>query len=114
MKIIQTPLTIKLAIPLVKKIVFIPVENIIYCQSIDNYSQIYTTDNNKLLVSKTLKHMQELLCDFGFIRCHKSYLVNLSFICEFDTAKNHCLKLTNEQIIPITKTGNTCIRNLLK
>ncbi|MBK7855502.1 MAG: LytTR family transcriptional regulator [Bacteroidetes bacterium] len=45
-----------------------------------NYTNFYFTNNRKLLSSKTLKEYEEILSDKGFIRCHKSHLVNRRFV----------------------------------
>ena len=52
---------------------------ILYAESEDNYANIYI-EGKKLVVSHTLKSVEEQLTPFGFIRIHKSYLVNFQKI----------------------------------
>ncbi|WP_420316692.1 LytR/AlgR family response regulator transcription factor [Ekhidna sp.] len=52
---------------------------ILYAESEDNYTNIYLEDR-KLVVSHTLKSVEEQLTPFGFVRIHKSYLVNFQKI----------------------------------
>ncbi len=47
-----------------------------YFQGDGNYTHIYLTDGTRLILSKTLKYYENLLAIHGFVRCHKSYLVN--------------------------------------
>ncbi len=49
--------------------------DILYAESDDNYANIYTL-NGKHVVSHTLKSVEEKLELNGFLRIHKSYLIN--------------------------------------
>lgn len=49
---------------------------ILYAESYDNYTFIYT-QNQKFLVSQTLKSIEEKLKPSGFVRVHKSWLINI-------------------------------------
>lgn len=53
----------------------IQTDDILYVESDDNYANIYLSER-KLVVPHTLKSVEEKLAGNGFIRCHKSYLVN--------------------------------------
>jgi len=55
-------------------------KDIVFIEGDRNYSYIHLTKKRKELVSKTLSHLEELLEDKGFFRCHKSYLINKSHI----------------------------------
>jgi len=47
----------------------------LYAESDDNYTNIYTA-KSKYAINHTLKSVEEKLISKGFIRIHKSYLVN--------------------------------------
>lgn len=47
-----------------------------YFQGDGNYTHLHLTDGTRLFLSKTLKYYENLLAIHGFVRCHKSYLVN--------------------------------------
>ena len=68
--------------------------DILYCKADDNYSEIHF-ENKKILVSKTLKHFEEVLTDFSFYRIHKSYLVNLNAIVKYKKGKGGSVLLKN-------------------
>ena len=53
---------------------------IIRCEADRNYTLFLLTGNRRLLVSKTLKEFEELLAGRGFLRIHKSHLVNVKFV----------------------------------
>lgn len=49
---------------------------VLYIEASDNYSIFYTQDD-KHVVSQTLKNIEEVLFQQGYCRIHKTYLVNL-------------------------------------
>ncbi|CAN5291408.1 LytTR family DNA-binding domain-containing protein [soil metagenome] len=57
---------------------------IIRCEAQGNYTRFFVTGNKQYLISKTLGDYDELLNPYGFIRTHKSHLVNKNFISFVD------------------------------
>ena len=45
----------------------------------DNYTRLHTA-NGKFVLSQTLKNVESHLKPYGFLRVHRSYVVNLSGI----------------------------------
>jgi len=74
---------------------------IIRIEAKNTYSKIYFTNREPLLVSKILKWFENLLINKGFIRVHKSHLINGAFICKKSKA-NH-LKLQNGELVPVSR-----------
>ncbi len=66
-----------------------------------NYSYIYSSDGKKNLVSKSIGELEDLVIDKGFIRCHKSHIINHEHI------ESHPLKLTvimtDQEEVPIAR-----------
>lgn len=66
----------------------INIKNIIAIEGMGAYSKIHFIDKSELVVSKNLKHFQTTLEDHkGFYRCHRSWIVSLSKIKEYNTSK---------------------------
>lgn len=59
---------------------FFPVGEIIRLEGERNYTNFYFTGGRNYLSSKTLKEYEEILIEKGFIRVHKSHLVNRAFV----------------------------------
>ncbi len=76
-------LKIKIGLPVREGIQFIEVNQIAYCKSQSNYTEIYFSEGDSLLVTKTLRELEALLRDYHFIRPSRSYLVNPNFIKRF-------------------------------
>ncbi len=52
---------------------------IVFVEAFDNYATVYT-ENDKYLISHTLKSVEEKLIPMGFYRIHRSFLINFSLI----------------------------------
>lgn len=59
---------------------FFHINEIIRLEGDRNYTNFYFTKQRKYLSSKTLKEYEDILVEKGFIRVHKSHLVNSSFV----------------------------------
>ena len=59
-------------------------DDIIYCRSDGNYTTFYTQQLEKILVSKPLKQIEEILSEDIFIRCHQSYIVNKKHVLKYN------------------------------
>ena len=55
-------------------------EQIIRMESCSNYTNIFFKDRRPILASKILKEFEEALVPFGFLRTHRSHLVNRRYI----------------------------------
>lgn len=85
----------KLALPTSEGVYFFNPEEIIRLEGESNYSKFYFTNRRNLLTSKTLKEYEELLNDHGFIRTHKSHLIN----------KKHVVNYTSDGLLTMTDTS---------
>lgn len=65
------------------KIKVIPVEDIVWLESQDDYVMIYTSAG-KYLKQETMKHFEEHLDGGNFIRVHRSYIVRLDAIVQLE------------------------------
>lgn len=68
--------------------VLIPVDDIHFIMAKDDYSCIYTVDD-RFLSTTSLAQFEAKLCDFGFFRVHRRYIVNLACV----TDVRRCLRV---------------------
>ncbi len=73
----------KIALPSLNGIEFVRIENIVRCESDNNYTNFYLTSGEQIIVSKTLKEFEEMLDNKGFFRTHKSHIINLAFLKKY-------------------------------
>lgn len=91
----------KITIPQQDGFEVIDVNDILFCKADDNYTEIYFKDTKKL-VSKTLKHFDEILKEYMFARIHKSYLVNVNAIVKYKKGKGGSVIVTNGKEIMVS------------
>jgi two-component system LytT family response regulator len=65
------------------KLLFLENEDILYAESDGNYSTIYLSDGRKLVLTKKLKEIDQLLPEKTFFRIHNSYIINLDKVKEY-------------------------------
>ncbi|MBQ8223194.1 MAG: response regulator transcription factor [Bacteroidales bacterium] len=92
----------KISISTSDKIHLIEVDNIIRCESDNYYTKIFFKDGTNLLVSKTLKEMEQRLEEYDFLRTHKSHLVNIRCIMNF-VKDEMMVVLTDGVKVPVSK-----------
>jgi len=63
-----------------RKIYYFLPQQIIRLEASDNYTLIYFDGRPPFVVSKVLKCYEEVLKPFGFVRTHRSHIVNRSYI----------------------------------
>ncbi|WP_422106784.1 LytR/AlgR family response regulator transcription factor [Winogradskyella sp.] len=88
-------------------------EDIIYCKSAGNYTTIHTTTEERIMVSKSIKKIQEILTEIEFIRCHQSYVVNRRHVLKYH--KKGMLIMSSDIKIPVSaRRKDTAIRQIFK
>ena len=85
---ISTSVEGKITIPQQDGFEVLKISEILYCQADDNYTKIFLNQGQKL-VSKTLKYFEDSLKDQGFVRIHKSYLVNVNSVVRYKLSLIH-------------------------
>lgn len=88
------------------KLIFIHIDDIIFVQSDGNYSTIYLKNNQKKVVTKKLKDINNLLPENSFFRTHNSYIVNLNKIKEFLKNEGYLIMESNHKI-PVARQRKT-------
>ena len=97
-----------------EKIIIVDIDDIIRCNSDNNYTIFYLKDKSKILVSKTLKYYSDILKEVNFLRVHQSHLVNKSYIKEFIKSDGGYLILNDSSNIPVSARKKKDIITSLK
>jgi two-component system LytT family response regulator len=92
----------KIAFPVEDGYELVKTSSILYCIADSNYCTIVCLDGKKIILSKTLKYVEELLPTNIFQRVHKSYLVNLNYISKFQKINDLKIELANGEVIPVS------------
>lgn len=79
--------------------VFIPLHEIIRLEGQRNYTKFFLSNDNQILVAKTLKCFENLhLADF--VRVSRSCIINTSYLTPF---KGECLRLKDGYEVPVSR-----------
>lgn len=93
----------KIALPTLHGYELVPLNNIMYCESKSNYTNIHLNSGQPILVSRTLKDIEELLNTHPFFRIHNSFLVNLQYAIRYIKGEGGSLVLNNNITIPVSR-----------
>ena len=94
----------RIAIPTMEGLLMIFVESIISCKADRNYTIIMLKNNQKIIASRALKEMEEMLEDYSFIRVHHSYLVNLNEVEKYIKGEGGYLLMSDASTIDVSRS----------
>lgn len=103
----------KFIFPSMKGFDLVEIHRIVLCKADNNYTEIHLLDGSVKVISKTLKTIEEKLNDYGFLRVHKKYLVNLSHIESYQKGKTGSLIMVNQAEVSITSSKKSILMELL-
>ncbi|SRR5690554_4183531 len=92
----------------------VEINNIVRCQSDSNYTNIFCHTHNKILISRTLKEIEELLNDHGFLRVHQSHLINPQFVKGILKHDGGSLIMQDNAEIPVSRQKSKQINEILE
>jgi two-component system LytT family response regulator len=98
------PMVNRIALPTLEGLQIIPVDSILYCTSSSNYTIFNLTENQKLIISRTLKEIEEMLEDHQFLRVHHSYLVNLHEVRKYNRGEGGSLLMSDGTTIDVSRS----------
>jgi two-component system LytT family response regulator len=93
---------------------FVKTNQIVRCESSNNYTTFFLDDGEELLVSKPIYEYNDLLKDFGFLRCHQSHLVNKNFIKSWRKDTGDFLLLSNGTQVPVSRAKKDEMKKALR
>lgn len=102
----------KLAVPTSEGTFFYFPDEIVRMEGESNYTRLHFTNKKPLLVSKTLKDYEELMKEHGFIRIHKSHIINKKHVINYtsdgflvmaDNSKVEISRRRKEEVLDVLK-----------
>ena len=79
---------------------FVTPSEVTHCTADDNYTELHTDDGKRFVSARTLKDYEDMLGPFGFLRVHRSTLVNKARITHLDDGH---VVLTNHLRVEISR-----------
>ena len=93
----------KVALPTIEGLQMIPIDFIISGESNDNYTTLQLKGNKKILVTRSLKEMEEILEQNSFIRVHRYYIINLNEIEKYIKGEGGYLVMSDGSSIDVAR-----------
>lgn len=99
----EKPKSKRVALTASDHLIFVETDNIIYCESDSNYTIFFLKNGEKVMVSKTLKDVEEILDGSDFFRIHASYLINMKHVSKFTRGDGGYVVMSNNQHITVSR-----------
>ncbi|MGN6603413.1 MAG: LytR/AlgR family response regulator transcription factor [Ginsengibacter sp.] len=93
----------KLCIPSLNGFRVVEMKDILYCEASGSYTNFILTENNSICSAKPIYEYDELLSGAGFIRIHKSYLVNLLHVKEYVRGEGGSVILSDNREVAVSR-----------
>ena len=94
----KTQLNKKVTLKADGKLIFLNIDDILFVESDGNYSTIFLSNNQKKVVTKKLKEIDNILPEHTFFRIHNSFVINLNRIKEFIKTEGYVIMDSNHKI----------------
>ena len=94
----------RIALPTMEGLQMIPVDTILYCTASSNYTTLTLKDKQKLVVSRTLREIEDMLDDYSFLRVHHSCLVNLNEVKKYSRGEGGSLFMSDGAVVDVSRS----------
>lgn len=92
----------RIVLPLMDGFEVVSRMDIVYCSAHDNFTDVILRDGKKKMICRTLKFYEELLEHDGFLRVHKSHLINMKHVSKYSRSGGGVIVMTNGAEIPLS------------
>lgn len=104
----------KIALQMQGEIRYVNLSEIIRCEADNSYTHFFLSNDEKILVSKSLKEYADLLRPNGFLRCHQSHLVNPDYVKSWLKEDGGVLLLLSGEKIPVSKPNKDAVKQAMQ
>ena len=104
----------RIALPTLEGLHMLSVDTIIYCTASSNYTLLSLKEGGDLLVSRTLKEIEEMLSDYFFLRIHHSCLVNLAEVKRYKRGEGGSLLMSNGSVVDVSRSRKEVLLKMLQ
>lgn len=104
----------KIALPTLDGLVFVPIKDIIRCESDANYTQFFILNEKPLVISKTLKEFEDMLETHDFVRVHHSHLINMLHIKRYIKGEGGIIVMIDNSEVEVSRRKKELFLEKLK
>ena len=93
----------KIALPTLEGFTFLQTDEIIHCNSDNNYTMFYLVSGKSMLVTIQLKEVEDMLSERNFCRIHKSHIINLNQIKKYVRGNGGYVVMNNGNMLSVSR-----------
>ena len=108
------PSEMRLCLPSLKGFIVVKLDDIIYCEAERSYTIFHLDGKRTVMVSKSLIEYDNLLQDTQFIRIHKSFLINLHHVKEYQRGEGGMVIMSDNAEIEVSRRKKEFFMNRMK
>jgi len=97
------PAEMRLCLPTLKGFIVLKLEEIIYCEAERMYTIFHLDGGKTVTVSKPLLDYDSMLKDTSFLRIHKSFLINLLHVKEYQKGEGGLVIMSDQAEIEVSR-----------
>lgn len=97
------PQEMRLCLPTLKGFIILKLDDIIYCEAERSYTVFHIEGKKPVTVSKPLIEYENMLDDTSFFRTHKSFLINLKHVKEYQRGEGGIVIMSNNAEIEVSR-----------
>jgi len=97
------PAEMRLCLPTLKGFIVLKLDDIIFCEAERSYTIFHLEGNRTVTVSRPLLEYDHILKDTSFLRIHKSFLVNLHHVKEYQRGEGGTVIMSNNAEIEVSR-----------
>ena len=104
----------RIALPTMQGLEFVPVNSIISCSANNNYTEFFLSNKKRILVSRTLKEIEEILEGYAFFRVHHSHIINLNEIVRYIKGEGGYLIMSDGSTVDVSRSRKELLMQKLQ
>ena len=93
----------KLPVPTTKGFIVLKLDDIILFEAERNYTIIHLHHKSPVTVSRTLLEYEKMLGNTGFLRVHRTFMINLQHVTEYHRGEGGMVIMSNGAEVEISR-----------
>ncbi len=93
----------RILLPQSNRVDFVRIEDIVRCESEKNYTTVFLNNGTSILVSKTMKSIEDVLPNALFLRVHNKHLINASYIRTYHKTDGGYFEMYDGFSVPLSR-----------
>jgi two-component system, LytTR family, response regulator len=94
----------KISLPSNDGLIIVEIQDIVRFEAAGNYSTVFLSNDESIIVTKTLNQFEEILVEMNFIRIHNTHLINLRYVKKYHRGQGGTVTMNNGTLLTVSRT----------